>query len=375
MNTFQRHHLFTILEKFEDHQLPLDLFLSGYFRAHKAVGANDRRTICEAIYGMIRWRGLLDHFLPKPATWQTRLSLFDSINPLDFRGKSEIPPHIRVSFPKSLYEIFRAAYGDARCDELCFISNTTAPTTVRVNEIKISRDALFEKWKSLYSISLSPVSPSGIVFHKKINFFGLEEFKEGLFEVQDEGSQLIAALVQPTPGEQILDFCAGSGGKTLAFAPQTKAKGQIFLHDVRPRALLEAKKRLRRAGIQNAQVLPSDDPYKKKLKGKMDWVLIDVPCSGTGTLRRNPDMKWRFDPEQVERLVLEQREIFAEALEFLAPKGRLVYSTCSILPQENEQQIAFFLEHFPVELEKPVFASHPERGGMDGFFGAVFKRK
>lgn len=375
MNTFQKHHLFTILDKFQDHGMPLDLFLSGYFRAHKAVGANDRRTICEAIYGMIRWRDLLDHFLPKPSSWPSRLALFETINPLDFSSKSEVPAHTRASCPKSLYDLLVNAYGEEKAFELCLVSNTTAPTTVRANQIKTSREALFEKWKNVHSVSLSPISPWGIVFHKKINFFGLDEFKEGLFEVQDEGSQLIAALVGAKPGDQIMDYCSGSGGKTLAFAPQTQGKGQIYLHDVRPKALMEAKKRLRRAGIQNAQVLPSDDPHKKSLKGKMDWVLIDVPCSGTGTLRRNPDMKWRFDPTQIDRLVVEQREIFAEALQFLTPKGFLVYSTCSILPQENEEQVAFFEKTFPVELVGSLFSSHPQKGGMDGFFGAVFRKK
>lgn len=374
MNTFQKHHLLSILQLFEEQRLPLDLFLSGYFRGHKAVGAKDRRLICEALYGMIRWRGLLDHFLPKPPTWEARSTLLSSINPLDYREKSEIPLHIRASFPKEFFQILVDAYGEEKALEIAMISNTSAPTTVRVNELKTSRESLFSKWKETYPVSLSTQSPWGIIFHKRINFFELPEFKEGLFEIQDEGSQLLAMLVEAKPGDQILDYCAGSGGKTLAFAPRTQGKGQIYLHDVRPRALLEARKRLKRAGIQNCQPLHADDAHKQRLKGRMDWVLVDVPCSGSGTLRRNPDMKWRFDPEMLERLVQEQRAIFAEAVKFLKPTGRLVYATCSILPQENQMQTAFFEQQHPVVLEK-TFCTLPEPGGMDGFFGATFRRK
>ncbi len=374
-NTFQKRHLFDILDSFDELGMPLDVFLSGYFRAHKSVGANDRRVICEAIYGMIRWRGLLDHFLPKPPTWESRLSLFSSFEPLDYASKQELPSHIRASFPKPLFQLFADAYGEEKALELCLISNTQAPTTLRVNELKISREELFERWKKLYPISLCATSPWGIIFHKKINFFSMEEFKAGLFEVQDEGSQLIARLVEIKPGDHFLDYCSGSGGKTLAIAARSNGKGQLYLHDIRPRALVEAKKRLKRAGIQNAQVLSPDDRHKKSLKGHMDWVLLDVPCSGTGTLRRNPDMKWKFDPSIVERITQEQREIFAEGLEFITPKGKIVYATCSILPQENEQQIAFFEKNFPVELERPPFSVLPQKGGMDGFFGAVFRKK
>ncbi len=375
INTFQKRHLFDILDKFEAQTVPLDAFLSGYFRAHKSVGANDRRIICEAIYGMIRWRGLLDHFLPKPSNWESRLSFFSAFDPQNYAAKHELPSYVRASFPKDLFNLLAEAYGEERALDLCLVSNTAAPTTVRVNEIKISREALFERWQKLYPVSLCAHSPWGITFHKRLNFFSMEEFKAGLFEVQDEGSQLIARLVEIKPGDHFLDYCAGSGGKTLAIAPKSMGKGQLYLHDVRPRALLEAKKRLKRAGIQNAQLLSPTDRHKNSLKGHMDWVLLDVPCSGTGTLRRNPDMKWKFDPSDVERLVQEQRAIFAEGLKFITPKGRLVYTTCSILPQENEQQIAFFEQNFPVELERPFFYSHPQKGGMDGFFGAVFKKK
>ena len=374
-NSFQKHHLFQILSLFEGQQGPLDAFLARYFRGHKAIGANDRRLICETLYGLVRWRGLLDHLLTETPSWQNRLDLFARIDPLKLVTDEKIPPHIRVSFPKDFYEMLQRAYGDEKATELCLISNEAAPTTIRVNESKISREALFDRWSKSYPITLCEQAKNGIIFQKRINFFSLPEFKEGLFEVQDEGSQLIAGLVEVSPGQQVLDFCSGSGGKTLAFAPRTQGRGQIYLHDIRSHALLEARKRLKRAGIQNAQPLSSLAPHKEKLKGKMDWVLVDLPCSGSGTLRRNPDMKWKFNKALVDRLVLEQREIFAQAVEFLAPRGRLVYATCSILPQENEEQVAFFEAELPVTLDKPFFATHPRRGGMDGFFGATFRKK
>ena len=203
----------------------------------------------------------------------------------------------------------------------------------------------------------------------------MEEFKKGYFEVQDEASQLIAELIAIEPGMRFLDYCAGSGGKSLAIAPRLKERGQLFLHDIRPRALLEARKRLKRAGIQNAQLLPADSPNKRLLKMKMDWVLVDAPCTGTGTFRRNPDMKWKFEDQLLPRIIQEQREIFEEALSFLKPGGHIVYATCSVLPQENLHQAAYFLDRFPLEQIGEPFSSIPLTGEMDGFFGVVFKKK
>ncbi|MFI5333829.1 MAG: RsmB/NOP family class I SAM-dependent RNA methyltransferase [Chlamydiales bacterium] len=366
--------MFRLLSLFENETLPLDLFMSQYFRANKAVGSKDRRLISDAVYGMIRWHGLFDHLLPAP-TWEGRFSLFTSVNPSDYLEKQEIPAHIRVSFPKPLFELLVSSFGENQARDLCLVCNTMAPTTIRVNTAKISRDALFSRWKDQYAVSPCSSSPAGVIFHKKINFFSLPEFKEGLFEMQDEGSQLIADLVNSKPGEQILDFCAGAGGKSLAIAPRSQNRGQIYLHDIRSRALFEAKKRLRRAGVQNAQILLSSDPHKNSLKGKMDWVLVDTPCSGTGTLRRNPDQKWKFSQELLENLIQEQRKIFKEALEFLSPTGQIVYATCSMLPQENADQVSYFEKNFPVYCTKPPLSILPKSGGMDGFFGATFMLK
>jgi 16S rRNA C967 or C1407 C5-methylase (RsmB/RsmF family) len=257
---------------------------------------------------------------------------------------------------------------------LALHSNEAAPTTVRINRGKTSREELLEKWADSYDVRPCEQSADGIVFEKKCNFYVLPEFKQGLFSVQDEASQLVAALVEASPGDHVLDYCAGSGGKALAFAYQMEGKGQLYLHDIRPRALVEAKQRLARAGIQNSQLVQADSPALKKLKKKCDWVLVDAPCSGTGTLRRNPDMKWRFSGEMVARLVGQQRQIFEQALSFLKPGGTIVYATCSILPQENQEQVEHFVATYDLEMEEPLFQSFPESGKMDGFFACRLRR-
>ncbi|MES2344358.1 MAG: RsmB/NOP family class I SAM-dependent RNA methyltransferase [Chlamydiota bacterium] len=375
MNKFRENHIFSIFHSYELCKLPLDVFLRNYFREHKAIGAKDRRYIAETIYGMMRWRGLLDHLAPKPASWENRYACYTKINPQEYAHKKDIPVHIRASFPKTFFQLIQESYGEEKAFNLCQISNTPAPTTVRANLLKTTRDDLLNIWRDQYSVLPTLHAPCGITFQRKINFFDTEEFRKGFFEVQDEGSQLVANLIEALPKQQILDYCAGSGGKTLAFAPKMQNKGIIYLHDIRPHALEEAKKRLRRAGIQNAQLLYHDDKNKAKLEKKMDWVLADVPCTGTGTLRRNPDMKWKFDVTRLEALLLEQRMIFEKALQFLNADGKIVYATCSMLPQENQDQIRYFQEKFDLILDAPPFISLPSEGGMDGFFAAVLKTR
>jgi len=369
---FREHHLFQILNLYERQSLPLDLFLKNYFHEHHAVGSKDRRFIAENVYGIVRWRGLLDHLAKKPLTWESRYKVFEKIQPHDYLTREDLPVHVRVSFPKSYFQLVSAAIGEEKAVQFCLKSNESAPTTIRVNSLKTTRDQLLAKWKENFTVTPCNLSPWGIVFDKRVNFFALPEFKEGLFEVQDEGSQLIANLLEAKPGDWVLDYCAGSGGKTLAFAPRLEHRGQIFLHDIRKHALLDAKKRLKRAGIQNAQLVFPDDPKKNQLWKKMDWIFVDAPCSGSGTLRRNPDIKWKFDPKNLDNLLGEQQEIFAEALKYLSPQGKIIYATCSILPQENEEQVAIFQDRFGLKLCAPPFSSHPESGGMDGFFAAVF---
>lgn len=368
-------HLFQFLRRFDHQHLPLDLFLSHYFRSNTALGAKDRRFLSETIYGMTRWRGLLDHLAGDAASWEKRYAIYKGFQPTAYLYVNAIPPHIRVSFPPFLFELILSQYGEEKTMALCQILNTQAPLTVRVNTLKTTRRELFTRLEGKYDVTPTEVSPLGLSFKKRVPFCDMAEFREGLFEVQDEGSQLVALLVNPKSGEHILDYCAGSGGKTLAFAAATGQKGQLYLHDVRVRALEQAKKRLARAGISNAQCLSAHHTSLPTLKGKMDCVLVDAPCSGTGTLRRNPDMKWKFSPELLERLIKEQREIFKSALKYVKPSGRIIYATCSLLAQENEHQVKHFLSQFPLELIQEPFVSLPAFGGMDGFFAVSMRLK
>jgi 16S rRNA (cytosine967-C5)-methyltransferase len=370
---FRKNHLYKLLEVYDHQTLPLDVLMSHYFRNHTSIGSKDRAWIAETVYALMRWRALLDHFCVKPPSWEKRYEVFKKYQPDELQKDEKIPPHIRVSFPKTLFQLVVESHGMEKGMELCLVSNQPAPTTVRVNMLKTTREALLERWQTQYSISPCQISSAGIVFHKKINFFELAEFKEGLFEIQDEASQLVAQLVAAKPGQWVLDYCSGSGGKTLAFAPAMANQGQIFLHDIRTYALQEARKRLRRAGIQNAQVILPEDPKLQKLKKKMDWVLVDAPCSGTGTVRRNPDMKWHFTPEMLQRLVGQQRTIFEKALSYVKPEGHIVYATCSLLKEENEEQMQHFLSKYPLKLVQEPFHSLPAKGSMDGFFATVLK--
>lgn len=370
---FREYHLLELLESYDLQKLPLDLHINNYFRKHKALGSKDRAFLAETAYFLTRWLGLIDYLIGPPLTWEKRISLIPHFDWKIHQANEDIPAPIRVSFPESLYTLLVDSYGAQRAAELCLISNTQALTTVRINPLKTTREEMLKLWQNLYEIEPCQLAPYGITFIKRLNFFSLPEFKKGFFEVQDEGSQCLASLVQCQPGQLVMDFCAGSGGKTLAFAPLMKNTGQIFLHDVRAYALLDAKKRLRRAGIQNAQVIQAADPKLKKLKKMMDWVLVDAPCSGTGTLRRNPDMKWKFSNEMLQRLMGQQRIIFEKALSFMKPEGRIIYGTCSLLPQENELQLEHFLKTYHLKIEGDPFQSFPSIGGMDGFFGVVLK--
>jgi 16S rRNA (cytosine967-C5)-methyltransferase len=373
---FREHHLLALLHGYEAQKLPLDLFMNFYFRDHKALGSKDRGEIAELIYAMVRVQSLLDYIcqqsMPqKSISWEKRYQTFKEINLEALQLDLTIPLHIRLSFPAFLVDLLIKHYGEQKAIELCQVSNTPAPLTIRVNTLKTTREALIKLWQDEYSIKPCEKAQEGIIFLKRANLFNLPEFKEGFFEVQDEGSQLLASLVKAEPGQLFMDYCAGSGGKTLAVAPHMQNKGQIFLHDIRSYALDESKKRLHRAGIQNAQRIGADDPKLKKLKKKMDWVLVDAPCSGTGTIRRNPDMKHKFQEETLKRLVGQQRTIFEKALSYLKPDGYIVFGTCSILKEENEEQVAHFLKTYKMKIIGEPLQTLPTLGGMDGFFGVV----
>ncbi len=370
MNPFRIYHIESLLEHASP-KMPLDVQLKNYFKSHKAIGSKDRKVIAETVYGFERWKALIEH-AGKGKSIREKISIFTKLQEQKFSNTFSASPHVAVSFPKYLYNEILTAYG-SESETIFRTLNEQAPPTIRANPLKTTRKKLLSLLEE-YGAKPTEHAPHGITFPKRENFFGMKAFQDGLFEMQDEGSQLVADLVDPKPGDHVLDYCAGSGGKTLAFAHKLKGKGQIYLYDIRDHALVDAKKRLKRAGIQNAQILSKDRLKKRGLQKRMDWLLLDVPCSGTGTLRRNPDMKWRITKEGIEELTNMQRDIFEASYSLVHPRGYIVYATCSILPQENEAQVDFFLKKYNIALVKKPLKILPEHEGMDGFFGAVFKK-
>lgn len=380
---FRKFHTLEILHEYDPHRGPFDIFLSNYFRANKALGSKDRADIASSCYFLLRWRGLLDALLKgKAPTWDARYAVLGDRDPHSFKGDPTLQPFEKASMPAILFEKLQKAYGEEKALSIAYALSEEAPTTIRANPEKTSREELAQTLL-LHGIETTKTqhAPHGLILSKRAQLFQLEEFKQGLFEMQDEGSQLLAELVDAKPKDEILDYCAGSGGKSLAFAYKLQKKGQLFLHDIRKEALAEAKQRLKRSGIQCAQCLQSDDSKKKMmLRNRMNWVIVDAPCSGTGALRRNPDMKWRMDDAFFARYIALQRQVVKEAIPYLRPNGKLLYATCSILPEENEEQVEFFCREYGVKVAGPFFRSLPELGevksghkseNMDGFFGAI----
>ena len=351
--------------------MPLDMALSDYLKAHRSIGSHDRRFLGDTVYALVRWKGLLDYLIDKPiASWQDRYNLWKNLD-LN-RISEEVPVWVKTGASEWLFNELSLSHGAEKAAILCRALNTPAPLVIRANTLKTTREEVLKLFPDAVPCK---DAPHGIRFANRISLTATEAFKNGLFEIQDEGSQLVSQLVQVKPGEQLLDYCSGSGGKSLAIAPQMEGRGQIYLHDIRPSVLIQAKKRLCRAGVQNAQFLEPDHKRLPSLKNKIDWVLTDVPCSGSGTYRRNPDMKWKMNAESLENLVKEQREIFAKALYFLRPGGHIVYITCSLFAKENQEQVEHFLKNHPVELKQQLSLLPESSEGPDGFFAALFCKK
>ncbi len=371
--TFRQNHIIAFFKTWKGSNRPLDLSLSDYFRAHKSLGSHDRRYIGDTIYTLVRWKSLFDQIDPTDSI-SLRLHLLSKQPIEEWTQEPSLTDSARHGASSYLFDKLCSAYGYKQACALATALNTPAPISIRANLLKTTREELLARWTAQFQVRPGHLAPASILFTKREPLFTLPEFKEGLFEVQDEGSQLISQLIEAKSGDRFLDFCSGSGGKTLAIAPHMKGKGEIYLHDIRPHALQEAKKRLRRAGVQNAQILEPGHPTLSKLLNKMDWVLADVPCSGSGTLRRNPEMKWKIDQEMIDRLIQEQRDIITQAIRYLKPGAKFVYATCSIFPEENEEQVEYFLKHLPIKLEKEPLRLLPSAGGCDGFFAALFRK-
>lgn len=373
-SSFLDRHLLQILHAQQMHARPLDLLLRNYFKRHKELGSKDRRFLGETLFRMVRLKRVLEFLAPPHPSTQEILQCYRTLPPEILQDHS-LPPAIRLGMSDFLYQRLKESYGMDATERLAHLFQRPAPITLRVNTLKISRDELLARWADRYHPLPCKEASTGIQFTQRLPLFSWPEFKEGLFEVQDEGSQLVANLVATGPTESVLDYCSGSGGKALAIAPLMQGKGQIYLHDIRPKALQEAKLRCRRAGVQNAQFLPPGHPRLASLRKRLHWILIDAPCSGSGTLRRNPEMLWKIDASLVMRLIEEQRQIVKNALSYARPGTRIVYATCSILPEENQSQVNYFLQQFPLILEEPPLFFLPEEGGKDGFFAARFTYK
>jgi 16S rRNA (cytosine967-C5)-methyltransferase len=273
--------------------------------------------------------------------------------------------------------------------------NSPAPLDLRVNVLKASRDdVIAELAKAPIICEPMPYAPQGIRLQKKPALQNLPLFKEGAIEVQDEGSQLLSQIVGAKRGEMVVDFCAGAGGKTLALGAVMRNTGRLYAFDVSEKRLAKLKPRLARSGLSNVHpvvIAHENDAKIKRLAGKIDRVLVDAPCSGLGTLRRNPDVKWRQTPDSLAELNAKQASILAGAARLVKLGGRLVYATCSLLNEENEAIVEQFLAQHPdfelvpmrdvlaeqkIALEMQEYLKlFPHKHQTDGFFAAVLTRK
>ncbi|GAK96976.1 tRNA and rRNA cytosine-C5-methylase [Nonlabens tegetincola] len=286
---------------------------------------------------------------------------------------------MRESIPNWMDELALNQLEESFWEKELHALNEQANVVLRVNELKTDINTLKEKLVAHdIATDISPEFPNALVLRERANVFSLPEFQDGLFEVQDAGSQKIAPFLQVEPGMRILDACAGAGGKTLHLAALTQNKGQIIATDIYSSKLKELKRRARRAGAHNIETrLIDTTKVIKKLHGKMDRILIDAPCSGLGVLRRNPDAKWKLEPQFLETIQNTQQEILQSYSKVLKSGGKLVYATCSILPSENQDQVKIFLEseigkEFELEEEKSLFA---HLDGFDGFYMARLSKK
>lgn len=412
-------------------RIPADKIIDRYFKDRRFIGSKDRAYVGELVYWVLRNLSLVRYHCPFPENMNEGRML--TLAALILRkehtlselkqicdgskyaphtitpGETEIllhrppenpPLHIRLNYPEWLeQELRKSLSGDFEKGMQAL--SEQASTDLRVNTLKTTRDALLTALGAEgFECEPTPKSPIGIRLKKRAPIFASPLFKAGHFEVQDEGSQMVAALTDAAPGMKVIDFCAGAGGKTLAIAAQMKNKGRILAWDVSEKRLTQIKDRLKRAGIDNVQVhvLESEsDAFIKRHKATADRVLVDAPCSGTGTWRRNPDLKWRFTAQDLQEVQALQAAILQSASRVVAMGGHMIYATCSVLISENHEQVEKFLKNnsnFRVVCVKKVWnkvsagtqphqenessASYlsvaPHQDGVDGFFAAILER-
>jgi 16S rRNA (cytosine967-C5)-methyltransferase len=398
---------------------PADACLRAYFSAHRELGSHDRAFVAEAVFTVLRNKRLLEHLLAEAGVEATpRRLLLAALIKLQGHGLSQLgpalktedagwatavktadtetlPPAVRLSLPDWLFERLVAEGSPAQALAFGRAMLRPAPLDLRVNTLLADRDAVLAELKAAgFDARPTPISPAGIRVAGKPAINRHVLFTSGKVEVQDEGSQLLAWLVAPRRREMVVDFCAGAGGKTLALGALMHSQGRLYAFDISEKRLANLKPRLKRSGLSNVhpQLIQGEaDARIRRLAGKVDRVLVDAPCSGLGTLRRNPDLKWRQSAQGVEELAVKQASILAGAATLLKPGGRLVYATCSVLAQENEGVVERFLATHPqfavldcqqvldenrIALESGRYLRlSPQVHDTDGFFAAVLEKR
>ena len=394
---------------------PADAVLSKFFRDNRALGQSERGFVAETAYAVLRRRRLLEHLLGTEAG-PRRLVLAALVRLLgvslrqleealkekelkwvaELKGRQtgELTLAEQADFPDWLTERLQTHLAPEELLRLAQGLNQPAPLDLRVNPLKAERAAVLARLaEDGIAAAAGRLSPLAIRLKGKPALQKHPLYLDGSIEVQDEGSQLLGFLLAPKRGEMVADFCAGAGGKTLLMGALMRSTGRLYAFDVSDKRLGRLKDRVARAGLSNVHPLVianENDTRVKRLAGKFDRVLVDAPCSGLGTLRRNPDLKWRQTPQGVAELARKQHDILGGAARLVKPGGRLVYATCSILPEENEAIVAAFLAEHPQFrqasaqeiLQKQDIAPEcgetlclaPHTHGTDGFFAAVLER-
>lgn len=419
-----------LMHEVESVPRPVDAVVSDWFRARRMIGDRDRGQIIEQVYALLRHHARLAWWLAghgRQSTPRNRMlawlalgegrmpdeisGLFNGVKhapaALDDHERAllaklqghavdhrAMPEDVRLECPPWALEPLRQRFGDTLAAEMAALL-APAPLDLRVNPIKATRNVMLRELSALgVQAQASAIAPHGIRIRERLSLARLPMLKSGAVEIQDEGSQLVALLVDARPGERVVDFCAGAGGKTLAIAAQMNNKGHVVACDVSEGRLKRAAERFRKAGLHNIQtrlLAGETDRWIKRHKAGFDRVLVDAPCTGTGTWRRNPDARWRATTGQdLDALIALQARILASAARLVKPGGRLVYATCSLLTQENEDQVAAFLAAHPAFSVVPVsdaapvpnVSAHPDylsltpaRHDTDGFFAAVMVRQ
>ena len=394
---------------------PADAVVSRYFREHRQLGHADRAFVAETVFAVLRRgrsiearcagqlsdrRRLLATLAVVRGWSQRELAPVLKANEEGWLAEvkamsdADWPAAVRCDLPDWLYERLAVQFGADEVPALARAMNQSAPLDLRVNTLKTDRDTLLAKLAA-DDIAAQPgaLSPLAVRLRDKPALAKHTLFLDGAFEVQDEGSQLLGFLLEPKRGEMVVDFCAGAGGKTLLLGALMRNTGRLYAFDVSDKRLANLKPRLARSGLSNvhpARIEHERDQKIKRLAGKADRVLVDAPCSGLGTLRRNPDLKWRQDEQSIAELTVKQASILDAASTLVRPGGRLVYATCSLLAEENDAIVAAFREKHPdfsllpastllgkqgIACDGDVLRLLPHQHNTDGFFAAALERK